>query len=208
MRVIFAFLFYHPFFNPTSFHTKQMLAINKTVNTTAINFSLQNNKEDMFLNRNLANKQYSYKPSNNTHSDTNNNTSDGSSNLRIIQIDDKPETDSNITDTGSAFSKHNSKNTNSHNNSISNYYQHKKKTHGQYTNDEQTSLKYVIAWFAFFILGTFNNFGYVVILTAAKSLADCFHESHLIGIEAWALIAIGFVLKCLVFYALLHMRLF
>ena len=49
----------------------------------------------------------------------------------------------------------------------------------------------------FFLIGMFNNFGYVIILSAAKSLADSFNESNLIGIESWALIGVGFFFKSL-----------
>ena len=54
---------------------------------------------------------------------------------------------------------------------------------------------YYTLWLLFFTVGTFNNFGYVVILSAAKSLADCFGQSSLIGVESWALIGTGFVIK-------------
>ena len=63
-------------------------------------------------------------------------------------------------------------------------------------NNNYSRLSYYNAWFQFFILGTFNNFAYVVILAAAKSLADCFNESNLIGVEQWSLTVIGFFLKC------------
>ena len=39
--------------------------------------------------------------------------------------------------------------------------------------------------------------GYVIVLSAAKSLADSFDDSNLIGVESWALIGIGFFAKCL-----------
>ena len=63
--------------------------------------------------------------------------------------------------------------------------------------EEYDTLSYYSLWCLFFILGTFNNFGYVVVLSAAKSLADCFHQSNLIGVEAWALIGVGFFIKSL-----------
>ena len=54
---------------------------------------------------------------------------------------------------------------------------------------------YRVCWIAFFILGLFNNFTIVVIVASAKSLADNFDESNLIGVEAWALTIMGFIMK-------------
>ena len=62
-------------------------------------------------------------------------------------------------------------------------------------SEEYDKWNYYFIWFLFFIIGTFNNFGYVVVLAAAKSLADCFNEANLIGIESWALIGVGFIVK-------------
>jgi hypothetical protein len=41
-------------------------------------------------------------------------------------------------------------------------------------------------WFYFFALGTLNNFGYVVVLSAAASLASGFGGKNLIGVVQWA----------------------
>jgi battenin len=48
-------------------------------------------------------------------------------------------------------------------------------------------------WFCFWILGSLNNFAYVVILCGAKSLAtnDFTGAKSLIGVVNWALVAIG-----------------
>ena len=54
---------------------------------------------------------------------------------------------------------------------------------------------YRLCWIAFFILGLFNNFTSVVIVASAKSLADKFNQSNLIGVEAWALTIMAFIMK-------------
>eukprot|EP01113_Clastostelium_recurvatum_P040019 TRINITY_DN6178_c0_g1_i2.p1 TRINITY_DN6178_c0_g1~~TRINITY_DN6178_c0_g1_i2.p1 ORF type:complete len:520 (-),score=130.86 TRINITY_DN6178_c0_g1_i2:40-1572(-) len=47
-------------------------------------------------------------------------------------------------------------------------------------------------WIAFWILGTINNFSYVVVNSAAQSLAQSFDASDLLGLILWANIAFGF----------------
>jgi hypothetical protein len=39
-----------------------------------------------------------------------------------------------------------------------------------------TSREYKIQWALFFLLGTINNFAYVIVLSAAQSLAKDFHQ--------------------------------
>jgi battenin len=52
-------------------------------------------------------------------------------------------------------------------------------------------------WFCFWILGSLNNFAYVVILCGAKSLAtnDFTGAKSLIGVVNWALVAMGFLAR-------------
>jgi len=50
-------------------------------------------------------------------------------------------------------------------------------------------------WLAFWILGTVNNLGYVVVLSGAKSLADSFGDGNLIGVLNWADVALGLAVK-------------
>jgi battenin len=52
-----------------------------------------------------------------------------------------------------------------------------------------------VAWALFFVVGIFNNFGYVVIISAAKTLADHFNDAGLIGVITWALIGVGVIAK-------------
>ena len=54
---------------------------------------------------------------------------------------------------------------------------------------------YVSAWMGFFLLGTFNNFSYCVILASAKSLCNHFDSGNLIGVVQWSLIGTGFIVK-------------
>ncbi len=50
-------------------------------------------------------------------------------------------------------------------------------------------------WLIFWTLGLINNFGYVVVLSAAKSLAESFDASNLIGVLQWANVGFGLVAK-------------
>ena len=50
-------------------------------------------------------------------------------------------------------------------------------------------------WVSFWMLGTINNFGYVVVIAAAKSLADSFGEANLVGLIAWANVGFGILVK-------------
>lgn len=52
-------------------------------------------------------------------------------------------------------------------------------------------------WWAFWILGTVNNMGFVVVLSGAKSLADGFGAGNLIGVLNWADVAFGLAAKSL-----------
>jgi len=61
---------------------------------------------------------------------------------------------------------------------------------------EQT-FKYLRNWIGFFILGTINNLAYVIVLSAAKSLADYFNASNLIGFIPWANVGFGFVARAI-----------
>jgi len=56
---------------------------------------------------------------------------------------------------------------------------------------------YAKTWLAFWILGTINNFSYVVVNSAAKSLADSFNQSDLIGVIQWANVGFGVMFKAL-----------
>eukprot|EP00040_Diaphanoeca_grandis_P025522 m.141439 g.141439 ORF g.141439 m.141439 type:complete len:449 (-) comp30190_c0_seq1:67-1413(-) len=50
-------------------------------------------------------------------------------------------------------------------------------------------------WLAFFLMGTINNLPYVVVSSSAKTLADNFGASNLLGIIVWANVAMGFAAK-------------
>ena len=50
---------------------------------------------------------------------------------------------------------------------------------------------YQLQWVCFFLLGTINNLSYVVVNSAAKSLADSFGDGDLIGAIVWANVAFG-----------------
>lgn len=50
---------------------------------------------------------------------------------------------------------------------------------------------------AFFVMGTINNLPYVVVGSAAKSLADSFNEADLIGVIQWATVAVGLFVRAL-----------
>ena len=52
-------------------------------------------------------------------------------------------------------------------------------------------------WIGFCILGTINNLGYVVIISAAKSLSEYFNEQSLLGLIPWANVALGFAFRAL-----------
>ena len=52
-------------------------------------------------------------------------------------------------------------------------------------------------WLAFWILGTVNNLGFVVVLSGAKSLAEGFNDGNLIGVLNWADVAFGLAVKSL-----------
>jgi battenin len=54
---------------------------------------------------------------------------------------------------------------------------------------------YRAAWLWFFILGSFNNFGYVVVLSAASTLAGGFGQKNLIGVVQWANVFFGIAFK-------------
>ena len=82
------------------------------------------------------------------------------------------------------------------------FVEYDSESHSNHQSDDEDeeqhcTMSYCSLWCLFFMLGTFNNFGYVVVLSAAKSLADCFDQSSLIGVESWALIGVGFFIKSL-----------
>lgn len=54
---------------------------------------------------------------------------------------------------------------------------------------------YRMGWICFFILGVFNNFINVVIISSAKQLAESFGASNLIGFVSWSLTSISFFTK-------------
>ena len=60
-------------------------------------------------------------------------------------------------------------------------------------NPQYKPAEYRVAWLCFFLLGTINNFGYVVVLSAASSLAHAFDDDSLIGLVAWANVSFGIV---------------
>jgi len=57
---------------------------------------------------------------------------------------------------------------------------------------------------SFFLLGTINNFGYVVVISAAKSLADGFGKKELYGVITWANVGFGFFFRAVNTFALEH----
>lgn len=50
-------------------------------------------------------------------------------------------------------------------------------------------------WWAFFVLGTINNLGYVVVLSGAKSISRYFHALKWIGLLNWADVGLSFVAR-------------
>lgn len=50
-------------------------------------------------------------------------------------------------------------------------------------------------WIGFFILGCINNLAYVVINSAAQSLAISFDARNLVGLVPWANVAVGFLFR-------------
>eukprot|EP00054_Salpingoeca_dolichothecata_P022771 m.150083 g.150083 ORF g.150083 m.150083 type:complete len:445 (-) comp24453_c0_seq2:31-1365(-) len=54
-----------------------------------------------------------------------------------------------------------------------------------------TKFTYRRNWAAFFILGTINNLTYVVVGSAAKTIAHNFHKDNLIGLITWANVGFG-----------------
>jgi hypothetical protein len=60
-------------------------------------------------------------------------------------------------------------------------------------------------WLAFFTLGTLNNLSYVVVNSAAKSLADSFHQGNLIGAVVWCNVGIGTALRFAHAFYMLHL---
>jgi hypothetical protein len=63
-----------------------------------------------------------------------------------------------------------------------------------------------LQYLSFFILGLVNNMGYVVVNSAAKSLADGFGKSNLIGAVVWSNVAFGIGVRFLNAFVLLHTR--
>lgn len=59
-------------------------------------------------------------------------------------------------------------------------------------------------WLAFCILGTINNLSYVMVLSAAQSLAKQFNSENLIGVIQWANVGVGIFIKMLNTWYLLH----
>lgn len=66
---------------------------------------------------------------------------------------------------------------------------HNKQTH---SFGEKNDLDTVRNTIGFWFLGVLNNFAYVVILSAAPKLADCFHQSAQMSLVTWSLVAAGF----------------
>jgi len=60
---------------------------------------------------------------------------------------------------------------------------------------QHTNRVYYIVWVLLWILGLVNNFGYVIVLSAAKSLAEGFNQNGLIGLMQWANVAFGLLSK-------------
>jgi CLN3 protein len=50
-------------------------------------------------------------------------------------------------------------------------------------------------WICFWLLGTINNYGYVVVLSAAQSIAASYGASAYIGAINWADVGLGLVAK-------------
>jgi hypothetical protein len=65
------------------------------------------------------------------------------------------------------------------------------------------SRTYQLQWLSFFMLGTLNNLSYVVVNSAAKSLADSFNQGDLIGAVVWSNVGFGIAIRALnTFYLL------
>jgi battenin len=62
-------------------------------------------------------------------------------------------------------------------------------------NPSYSPSAYRTVWLCFFTLGCINNFGYVVVLSCANSLANSFDQGALIGLVAWANVFFGFAFK-------------
>ena len=61
--------------------------------------------------------------------------------------------------------------------------------------DIKSKYFYCIAWICFFILGTFNNYINVVVVSSSKNLADSFDDTRFIGSITWALSLTSFIAK-------------
>ena len=59
-------------------------------------------------------------------------------------------------------------------------------------------------WIAFWILGTVNNFAYVVVAASAKSLACSFDQLSLLGAIAWSNVAVGVFVRVVNMAYMLH----
>jgi len=66
-----------------------------------------------------------------------------------------------------------------------------------------SSRRWQFQWLAFFLLGTLNNLSYVVVNSAAKSIADSFHSGQFMPAIVWANVALGIGVRFLnTFYLL------
>ena len=67
-----------------------------------------------------------------------------------------------------------------------------------------TTRQYKLQWLSFFLLGCINNLAYVVVNSAAKSIAESFNSGDLIGAVVWANVGFGIGVRFLNTFALLH----
>ena len=67
-----------------------------------------------------------------------------------------------------------------------------------YTNEDvDPSLYSQRNWWGFFLLGTLNNFSFVVVTSGSKALAESFNELQLLGVLQWASVGAGLFVRSL-----------
>ena len=72
-----------------------------------------------------------------------------------------------------------------------------------YTNEDvDPSLYSSRNWWGFFLLGTLNNFSFVVVTSGSKALAESFNQLQLLGVLQWASVGAGLFVRSLNAFAL------
>ncbi|KAG9392929.1 Batten's disease protein Cln3 [Carpediemonas membranifera] len=60
---------------------------------------------------------------------------------------------------------------------------------------EHPTITYMYNFLWFFILGTLNNFGYSIVLAAARSVAEDFNQLNMLGFVPWANVGVGLLVR-------------